>query len=109
MSSYDERESPDKATIVEEEEEQSDGNGEPQPPTELFKGQDMPRSGAQVYCLFVCLFVCCLYILLSHFEFFPWEILGRFPQEKPAATESRYPTLINYKVHAVSFRVSTVH
>ena len=24
---------------------------------------------------------------------------------KPAATESRYPTLINYKVHAGSFRV----
>ena len=67
---------------------------------------------AEIRCsglLFVCLFVCCLYILLSHFEFFPWEILGRFPQEKTAATESRYPTLIHYKVHAVSFPVSTVH
>ena len=25
---------------------------------------------------------------------------GCFPQGKPAATESHYPTLINYKVHA---------
>ena len=35
---------------------------------------------------------------------------GRFPwQEKPAATESRFPTLITYKkVHAGSFRVSIV-
>ena len=32
---------------------------------------------------------------------------GRFPQGKPAATESRY--LMNYKVHAVYFRVSTIH
>ena len=35
--------------------------------------------------------------------------LGCFPQGKPAATESRYPTLINYKVHAGSFRVSIIH
>ena len=39
---------------------------------------------------------------------------GRFPQEKPAATELLYPTLINYnlyiyKVHAGSFRVSVIH
>ena len=34
---------------------------------------------------------------------FPWENSGRFPQGKPAATESRYLTLINYKVHAGSF------
>ena len=34
---------------------------------------------------------------------------GRFPQEKLAATESRYPTLINYKVHAGSFRVFIIH
>ena len=31
--------------------------------------------------------------------------LGRFRQGKPAATESRYPTLINYKVHAGPFGV----
>ena len=31
---------------------------------------------------------------------------GSFAQGKPAATESCYPTLINYKVHAGSFRVS---
>ena len=34
---------------------------------------------------------------------------GRFPQEKPAATESRYPTLSNFNVHAGSFRVSIIH
>ena len=34
----------------------------------------------------------------------------RFPQRKPAAAESCYPTLlINYKVHAGSFRVSVIH
>ena len=26
----------------------------------------------------------------------PWEIRVAFPQGKPAATESRYPNLINY-------------
>ena len=40
---------------------------------------------------------------------YPWEIRHGFPQGKPAATESRYPTLINYKLHAGSFRVSTIH
>ena len=34
---------------------------------------------------------------------------GRFPQGKPAATKSRYPTLMNYKAHAGSFRVSIIH
>ena len=34
---------------------------------------------------------------------------GRFPQGKPAASESRYPTLINYKVYAGSFRVFVIH
>ena len=33
---------------------------------------------------------------------------GRFPDGKPAAAESRYPALINYKVHAWSFRVSVI-
>ena len=40
---------------------------------------------------------------------FPVGNSDRFPQGKPAATESRYPTLINYKVHAGSFRVSVIH
>ena len=36
--------------------------------------------------------------------------LGRFPQGiKPAATESRYPTLINYEMDAGSFCVSIIH
>ena len=30
---------------------------------------------------------------------------GRFPQGKPAAAESCYPTLIIYTVHAGSFRI----
>ena len=34
---------------------------------------------------------------------------GGFPEGKPAATESRYSTLINYKVHAGSFRGSIIH
>ncbi|XP_076451912.1 protein phosphatase 2C-like domain-containing protein 1 [Babylonia areolata] len=42
MSSTDERESPDKSVIVEE--EASLGDGLPQPPTEIFKGQDLLRS-----------------------------------------------------------------
>ena len=40
---------------------------------------------------------------------FPMGNSDRFPQGKPAATEPRYPTLINYKVHAGSFRVSINH
>ena len=40
---------------------------------------------------------------------FSMRNLGRFPQGKPAATEPRYPTLINYKVHAGSYRVSIIH
>ena len=42
-------------------------------------------------------------------EFLPWESRIAFPKEKPAATESRYPTLINYKIRAGSFRVSLIH
>ncbi|KAL8617478.1 hypothetical protein ACOMHN_048116 [Nucella lapillus] len=42
VSSYDEIESPDKEAIAEEEE--SLGDGQLQPATELFKGQDLPRS-----------------------------------------------------------------
>ena len=34
---------------------------------------------------------------------------GHFPQGKTAETESRYPTLINYQVHAGTFRVSVIH
>ena len=34
---------------------------------------------------------------------------GDFPKGKPAATESRYPSLINDNVHAGSFRVSVIH
>ena len=34
---------------------------------------------------------------------------GQFPQRRPAATVSRYPTLINYKVHAGSFHVPIIH
>ena len=36
---------------------------------------------------------CILYTLLSQWRFLPWEIRVAFPQGKPAATESRYPTL----------------
>ena len=38
----------------------------------------------------------------------PWGVGVAFPQGKPAATESRYPILINYKVHAGSFPVSVI-
>ena len=51
-----------------------------------------------------------LYTLLSQMELFPWEIRVAFPLRKPAAkTESRYPTLINYKEHAGYFPVSIIH
>ena len=58
------------------------------------------------------LYFCILYTLLSQWEFVispPREIRVAFPQGKPAATESLYPTLINYKVHAGSFCVSMIH
>ena len=42
-------------------------------------------------------------------EIFPLGNSGRFPQEKPAATPSHYPSLISYKVHAESFRASIIH
>ena len=35
--------------------------------------------------------------------------LGHFSQGKPAATESHYPILMNYKVHAGSYHVSVIH
>ena len=40
---------------------------------------------------------------------FPMVKSCRFPQGKSAATESRYPTLINYKMHAEFFHVSVIH
>ena len=38
-----------------------------------------------------------------------WEIRVALSQGKPAATESRYPTLMNYKVRVGSVRVSLLH
>ena len=46
------------------------------------------------------------YTLFSQWDFLPMGNSGRFSLGKPAATESRYPPLINYKVHAGPFRVS---
>ena len=46
--------------------------------------------------------------LFSQWDFLPMGNSGRFSLGKPAATESRYPPLINYKVHAGSFRVSVI-
>ena len=44
-----------------------------------------------------------LFFSFFFFSFVPTDIFptGRFPQGKPAAIESRYPTLINYYVYAV--------
>ena len=39
----------------------------------------------------------------------PMGNLGRFPEGKPAVTESLYPTLINWKVHAGSFLFFIIH
>ena len=55
-----------------------------------------------------------MYLFILHFFvpmgfFFHMGNLGHFLQGKPATTENlRYPTLINYKVHAGSFCVSTI-
>ena len=43
---------------------------------------------------------------------FPWEIQVTFPiyiYGNPAVTVSHYLTLIKYKVHAGSFRISVIH
>ena len=53
------------------------------------------------------LYLCILYNCPN--GIFPVGHSGRFPQGNPAATESRYPSLINYKLHAESFRVSIIH
>ena len=58
--------------------------------------------------MFVFLF-CILYTLLSQWEFLPWKIWVAFARGKPAATESRYPTLGNCKVHAGCFCASIIH
>ena len=44
---------------------------------------------------FFFLFSLFFYTVLSQWEFIPWEIRVAFPQRKPAAKESRYPTLTN--------------
>ena len=53
--------------------------------------------------------VCVFCTLCCPLGNFPMGNLGRFPQEKPAATVSCFPPLINYKVHAGSFRVSVIY
>ena len=60
-----------------------------------------------VYCILFCTwyFVHCVVPM----GFSPMGNYGRFPQGKPGATESRYPTLIYNKAHAGSFRVCIVH
>ena len=73
----------------------SAGSGLPRG-TMVFANQPIPKE-VRAFCffLFVCLFIVFVNTLLSQWEFLPWEIWGRFPQEKPAATESRYLTLTN--------------
>ena len=54
--------------------------------------------------------VCIVYTLLSQWECLPscpWDIRVAFPKESQLQ-QSRYPTPINYKVHAGSFRVSII-
>ena len=43
------------------------------------------------------IFVCLHFVVPM--GIFPMGNLGSFPHGKPDAAESRYPTLINYKVH----------
>ena len=64
----------------------------------------------QVWCIMcICIYILCiLYSLLSQWEFLPWEIWVAFPKESQLQ-QWRYPTLINYKMHAGSFRVSMIH
>ena len=52
---------------------------------------------------------CIFYIFVVLMGISPMGNSGRFPQGNPAATESRYPTLIHYEVHAGSFRASILH
>ena len=56
----------------------------------------------------MCLFVVVHFVVSTGIDpmLYPMRNSGCFPQGKPAATESRYPTLINHKVHAGSFLVS---
>ena len=51
-------------------------------------------------------FLCILYIFVVPMGISHMKNLGRFPQGWPAATKSRYSTLINSKVHAGSFPAS---
>ena len=56
--------------------------------------------------VFVCLYLVQIVVPMG---IYPMGNLGRFSPGKSAATESRYPTVINYKVHAGYFRVSVIH
>ena len=50
-----------------------------------------------------------LYTLLSQWEFFTWEIRVAFPKKSQLQQSRAIQPLINYKVHAGSFRVSITH
>ena len=52
------------------------------------------QSSVASVCFLFFFFLCLFFTLLSN-ENFPMGNLGRFPQGKPAATELRYPNLIN--------------
>ena len=58
-----------------------------------------------IFCLF-CMCICTLWRPNGNF---PMGNSGRFPEGKPTAAESRYPSLLNHTVHAGSFRVSIIH
>ena len=52
---------------------------------------------------------CIVFTLLSPWKFIPWEIRVAFPQESQLQQSRATQLLINYKAHAGSFRVSTIH
>ena len=67
------------------------------PPHGVYQGDEDP--------LYIGVF---LTLFLSQWEFLKWEIWVSFPKESQLQ-QSHYPTLINYKAHAGSFRVSIIH
>ena len=74
--------------------------------TTQYVQNDGPPTSSSTPPTFLMFIFAVVHFVVPMWFFFYW---GSLPQGKPAATDLRYPILINHKMHPGSFHVSKIH